>query len=55
MKCGKAAGTSMIVAEMLKMYGDEGVQQIRDLIEDIINFGKIPTAWLIWCHQAAMS
>ena len=43
MKCGKVAGTSLIVAEMLKASGVEGAQQIRDLIEDIIHFGKIPT------------
>ena len=43
MKCGKAAGTSLIVAEMLKASGVVGAQQIRDLIEDIIHFGKIPT------------
>ena len=45
MKCGKAAGTSLIVAEMLKVSEVEGTQQIRDLIEDIIHFGKIPTEW----------
>ena len=43
MKCGKAAGTSLIVAAMLKAPGDEGAQQMRDLIEDIIHFGNIST------------
>ena len=43
MKSGKAVGTSLIVAEMLKASGAEGAQQIRDLIEDIIHSGKIPT------------
>ena len=43
MKCGKVVGTSLIVAEMLKASGVEGAQQIRDLIMDIIHFGKIPT------------
>ena len=45
MKCGKAAGTSLIRAEMLKASGVEGAQQIRDLIEDIIHFRKIPNEW----------
>ena len=43
MKCGKAACTSLIVAEMLKVSGAKGAQQICDLIEDIIHFTKIPT------------
>ena len=42
-KCDKDAGTSLIVAEMLKASGVEGAQQIRDLIEDSIHFAKIPT------------
>ena len=45
MKCGKVAGTSLIVAEMLKASGAEGAQLIRDLIEDTIHFGKILTEW----------
>ena len=45
MKCGKAAGTSLIIVEMLKASGVKGAQQICDLIDDIINFGKIPTEW----------
>ena len=45
MKCGKAAGTSLIIAEMLKASGVERVQQMRDLINDIIHFRKIPTEW----------
>ena len=42
MKCGKAVGTSLIVAGMLKSSGVEGAKQICDLIEDIIHFGTIP-------------
>ena len=42
MKCGKAAGTSVIVAEMLKASGVEGAQQIRDLITDTIPFWEFP-------------
>ena len=30
---------------MLKASGVEGAQQIQDLMEDIIHFGKIPTEW----------
>ena len=45
MKCGKAAGTSLIVAKTLKASGVERAQQIGDLIEDIIHFGKTPTEW----------
>ena len=30
---------------MLKAPGDEGAQQMRDLIEDITHFGKISTEW----------
>ena len=44
MKCGKAASTSQIIAEMLKASGVERVQQMRDLINDI-HFRKIPTEW----------
>ena len=45
MKCGEAAGTSRIIAEMLKASGVEGAQQIPDVIMDIIHLGKIPTEW----------
>ena len=45
MKCDKAAGTSSIGAELLKASKVESAQQIRDLIEDIIHFGKSPTEW----------
>ena len=45
MKCGKAASTFLIIAEMLKAFGFDGAQQICDLIEDIIHFRKIPTEW----------
>ena len=43
MKCGKAAGISLNLAEMLKASGVEGPHQICDLIADIIHFGKILT------------
>ena len=44
-KCGKAAGTSLIVYEMVNACRVEGIQKIRDQIEDIMHFGKIPTEW----------
>ena len=42
---GKAAGPSGIVAEMLKPVGEAGAVEVRDLIEDIISEGFIPTDW----------
>ena len=46
MKCCKAAGTSLIIAEMLKASGIEQAQQIHHLDDNIIiHLGKIPTEW----------
>ena len=45
MVSGKAVGPSGIVAEMLKPVGEAGVVEVRDLIEDIISEGCIPTDW----------
>ena len=45
MASGKAAGPSGIVAEMLKPLGEDGVAEVRDLIEDIISEGCIPIDW----------
>ena len=45
MASGKAAGPSGIVAEMLKPAGEAGAMEVRDLIEDIISEGCIPTDW----------
>ena len=45
MKYGKAAGTSLVVAEILNDAEVQRAQQIRDLIEDITNSRKIPTEW----------
>ena len=42
---GKAEGPSGIVAEMLKPVGEAGAVEVRDLIEDIISEGCIPTNW----------
>ena len=52
---GKAAGTSIIVAEMMKAFGVEGAQQISDVIEDSIHFGKITAEFndsiIIFLHK----
>ena len=45
MASGKAAGQSGIVVEMLKPVGEAGAVEVRDLIEDIISEGCIPTDW----------
>ena len=45
MASGKAAGPSGIAAEMLKPVGEAGAVEVRDLIEDIISEGCIPTDW----------
>ena len=45
MKCGKAAGTTLVIAEMPKSCCDEGVRQICDLIDGIVNLRKIPAGW----------
>ena len=45
MASGKAAGQSIIVAEMLKPVGEAGAVEVRDLIEDIILEGCIPANW----------
>ena len=45
MASGKAAGPSGIVAETLKPVGEAGAVEVRDLIEDIISEGCIPTDW----------
>ena len=43
MKCGKAAGPSGIVAEMLKAAGEEGVELTRQLTEAVFSCGVIPS------------
>ena len=44
-KAGKAPGPTIVVAEMLKAAGDEGVQWMTDLCNPIISKGKIPKDW----------
>ena len=45
MKTGKAAGTSGIVAEMLKESGDTGARLVADLANDMVRNGVIPSDW----------
>ena len=45
MSLGKTAGSSAIIAEMLKAAGSSGASIIRDLIEDIIFENRIPSEW----------
>ena len=45
MASGKAAGSSGIVAEMLKPVGEAGAEVVCDLVENIISEGCIPTDW----------
>ena len=45
MASGKAAKPSGIVAEMLKLVGEAGAVEVRDLIENIISEGCIQTDW----------
>ena len=45
MHCGKAAGPSGIIAEMLKATGAEGVERARQLADAVITNGVIPKDW----------
>ena len=44
-KSGKAAGSSGVVAEMLKASGDVGVRWVTELCNSIVREGKIPNDW----------
>ena len=50
-ECGrkKAAGTSGIVAELLKASGKLGIQWLANLGNAILHEGKIPSDWMISC------
>ena len=45
MKCGKAAGPSGIIAEMLKAAGEVGIELLTELTEMVFCNGVIPTDW----------
>ena len=47
MKCGKAAGPSGVVAEMLKASGEAGVDLVNDLANSIVYECAIPGDWEI--------
>ena len=45
MKCGKAAGPSGIIAEMLKAAGEVGIELLTELTEVVFCNGVIPMDW----------
>ena len=45
MKYGKAAGPSGIIAEMMKASGEEGIELMRELCEEVFSNGVIPKDW----------
>ena len=45
MKCGKAAGPSGIIVEMLKAAGEKGVELVRKVAEAVFNSGMTPVDW----------
>ena len=45
MKCGKAAGPSGIIVEMLKAAGEVGIELLTELREVVFCNGVIPTDW----------
>ena len=45
MKCGKAAGPSGIIAEMLKAAGEVGIELLTELTEVVFCNSVIPTDW----------
>ena len=45
MKCGKAAGPSGIIVEMLKAAGEVGIELLTELTEVVFCNGVIPTDW----------
>ena len=45
MKFGKAAGPSVIVAEMLSASGDRGIEFLTMLTKPVFSIGAIPSGW----------
>ena len=45
MKCGKAAGPSGIIAEMMKATGVECIVLLKELAESVFSNGVIPKDW----------
>ena len=45
MKCGKAAGSSGVVAEILQASGEVGISRMTDLFDGILDEYKMPEDW----------
>ena len=45
MKCGKAAGPTGVIAEMLKSSGEHGIELVRQLGQEVFSSGEIPRDW----------
>ena len=45
MKCSKPAGQVRIVAKMLNVAGEDGVELVRQLMQAVISCGVIPSDW----------
>ena len=45
MKCGKASGSSGVVAEMLQASGEVGISRMTDLFNGILDEYKIAENW----------
>jgi hypothetical protein len=51
MKRGKAAGPSGVIAEMLKAFGEEGINMLRHLTEKAFSEGVTPRDWEELYHK----
>ena len=45
MKCGKAAGPSGIIIEMIKAAGDKNAEELTVLVNRIVAEGIVPSDW----------
>ena len=45
MKSGKAGGPSGVVADMLKVAGEDGMRWMTELRNAVVKNGKIPENW----------
>ena len=53
MRCGKAAGSSGVVAEMLQASGEVGISSMTDLFNGILAEYKIPE--ILWLAQTKLA
>ena len=44
-KCGKAAGSSGIIIEMIKATGDKNAKELTVLVNRIVAEGIVPSDW----------